>query len=148
MGINNIPDYLPALPTRGSIEDKIIFLYGVLAQLWRIHVEDQTEISRLKSLVNSETSTKRIIELIRSANGHSSAMPDRLGENKDHDRRYVTIDMWRRFIAGEVQLDGLQIGIWKWTADGTDLDFRYDANLGVGSPDFTAEPPYETDSPP
>lgn len=83
-------DYLPDIPPNMAEKDQIKFLHKHIAQLWKKQIDDRNTIEKLLSLVNSEISTKRIIEIINGLNTHTGEMPDRKGENRDHDARYLT----------------------------------------------------------
>lgn len=136
MGLTTV-NYTPALPSRATENEKIDFLYGVLKKLWQLHIDDYKEIAALKVLLNSDYTTKRIVELINSANTHTGEMPDRKGENKDHDSRYLVKNS--AVVAKSVLLTLNGKSVVEMTIDGTDMVLRYDKNLGVGSPDWTGE---------
>jgi hypothetical protein len=69
-------DYCPVLPTGATTEKKISFLYDTIIQLWKMHVDDRKEIGLLKTLLNSDIPTKRIVEKISEERIYSKSIVD------------------------------------------------------------------------
>jgi len=129
----------PTLPS-GSPQSQVRALYDMVMILWRKNIENENTIQKLVSLLQPELSIKRILELLRKINEHSSVMPDQFGVNTDHDKRYLTREEFNSFLRGEIVATAISLGIWKFEPDGVNLDLRYDKNLGVGDADFTGDP--------
>jgi hypothetical protein len=85
-------DFIPVLPKHLPEKEQIEFLLGIIKQMHRKLINDRNDIDKLLSLVDANVSTKRLLEIIRSTYGHTESMPDKKGENTDHDKRYVTRD--------------------------------------------------------
>jgi hypothetical protein len=60
-----------------------------IVQIWNkiLLLEDSTK--QLVSNASSTNSIQNVLDYIKAIFGHTSAMPDRLGTNADHDERYL-----------------------------------------------------------
>jgi hypothetical protein len=102
-------DFLPTIPEGVSDKEKIKLLYKYIEQLWQKQIQDRANIEKVLSLVDANISTKRITELIGDINGHTGVMPDRKGDNQDHDMRYIT-RREHQLTIGAVTSSGLKYG--------------------------------------
>ena len=61
---NNDSNFLPGIPDNISDSAKIKLLYRYLEQAWQKVTELTGDVERLKRVVNSDVTTKRIVEMI------------------------------------------------------------------------------------
>lgn len=145
-------NHLKRFPSNAKQSVQIDYLKDAVDQLSAEIIRLRTENENFKKLLNPEITTKRILELIDRVKEHTSSMPDQTGENRDHDKRYLTRAEWKMYLRGEIKMTGLWIGIWRWFVEGNNLSKRWDRNYGVGDTfsdaDFqTGGDPYELDIP-
>lgn len=93
--------------TQKSPDEKLLELHRSVTQLWNKINRKDAVFNELNNRVAEILDTIEIVTaLVNSVNGHTSAIPDRLGINPDHDLRYVTrseVKYWdtKRLVAAD-----------------------------------------------
>jgi len=81
-----------------STEGKLAELHRSITQIWnRVNKGDAAYDDFNTKITEILDSIKIVTALVNSVNCHTSSMPDTLGHNPDHDRRYITrseVDYW------------------------------------------------------
>jgi hypothetical protein len=126
--------YVKKLPTGATVEQKLDYLQREIELLNDDIKKKSAEIAALKKVVDLEIPTRRLFELIKNANVHTSSMPDMSGYNGDHDRRYITRD--EDPLHGFTYFGTRGRRLWRIGVDSGDLVIQFDPNFGVGTPDF------------
>lgn len=84
--------------TQKSTESKLGELHRSVTQIWNRVNNGDTAFDQLRLQIEGfEDTISLLTALVNSVYGHSSIMPDTLGINPDHDRRYITrteVDYW------------------------------------------------------
>lgn len=76
----------PNLPLDRQVRE----LERMFIQLWDVSNEMNTNVQKLLDAVDTDYDTDRLLNLITNTHGHSSEMPDKGGNNADHDGRYYS----------------------------------------------------------
>jgi hypothetical protein len=126
--------YIQKIPKGMSVENTLKFLQGQIELLNDQLIASKKEIDELKKVVDPEIKTRRLFDLIRGINAHTSAMPDMKGYNTDHDRRYL--QRGKNVSVPGIYFEDGGRNLWWIGIEGGDLVIRFDPNLGVGTPDF------------
>lgn len=84
--------------TQKSTEGKLGELHRSVTQIWNRVNSGDTAYDELRLRIDSIFDTINLLTaLVNSVYGHTTIMPDTLGINPDHDRRYITrteVDYW------------------------------------------------------
>lgn len=84
--------------TQKSTEGKLAELHRSVTQIWNRVNNGDTAYDDLKTQVDSIFNDLELLTaIVNSIYGHTSVMPDTLGVNPDHDKRYITraeVDYW------------------------------------------------------
>lgn len=84
--------------TQKSTEGKLGELHRSVTQIWNRVNKGDTAYDEIKSQIDALIDNIELLTaLVNSVYGHTSIMPDTLGLNPDHDRRYITrgeVDYW------------------------------------------------------
>ena len=84
--------------TQKSTEGKLGELHRSVTQIWNRVNNGDTAYDQLRAQIDGIFDTINLLTaLVNSVHGHTSVMPDTLGLNPDHDRRYITrteVDYW------------------------------------------------------
>lgn len=84
--------------TQKSTEGKLGELHRSVTQIWNRVNNGDTAYDELNGKIKAILDTITLLTaLVNSVYGHTSIMPDTLGLNPDHDRRYITrgeVDYW------------------------------------------------------
>ena len=129
--------FVKKLPGNATVEQKLLFLQEMLEQSNQRILNLEKENIRLRQLIDPEIKTRRLFDLIREVNGHTSAMPDMSGYNGDHDRRYH-LKGFPVPTTGIYWTDEKGRKLWYAGVDNGDWVLQFDVNLGVGTPDFAS----------
>jgi hypothetical protein len=93
--------------TQKSTEGKLGELHRSVTQIWNRVNRGDTAYDELNARIDTMFNNIELLTaFVNSVYGHTSVMPDTLGLNPDHDRRYITrgeVDYWdtKRLVAAD-----------------------------------------------